>query len=948
MKNLKRLIALVAVFALALTTIASAAAYTDVKEDSAYYEAIETLSKLNIFTGYEDGTFQPDKTVTRAEMAALIARIQGYGDSAETASATKFSDVPSTHWASGYIANATGVAIDGYPDGTFGPDETVKYEQAVKMIMATLGYTVIANGKGGYPMGYVSAAISEKVTAGVSGAAIGADATRGMIAQLLVNAIDTPIVEQTTWNNDGTGEYTKYDGTGNKAYKTLMSENLDVVKMKGVVTENSYAAFGTTKTIDKDEDKEVVIDYTDGFKVVDNDFFDKDGEPKFSDYTFLVGDTDAEAYLGMAVIFYTMENDNDKWKIISIVEDTAYNKSVTFSLADYSSDDTDANDNKLAYTKNNSSSATKLKMEAAANLKVLYNNVGYTGDVYDLIDDLAAANYSGEVTVYDTNKTSGYDMVVVEAAVSAVVDEVSKSRITLKDGVKLPLQNTAISRIDTDDDSYYVVLLKDGKEITVDQLAKDDVLSIVAAEKDSTYQIVEVATNTIEGTVEGTRKSTSSFDGKAYKIDGTYYDLAAGVSVDLKAGDSGKFYIDKFGKIAYYDETVSTESGTYAYVIDTLVSEDDWSNKKVEIKVLNADGVKTLKVADTFHFNRTKLDVDDAASTDVAINVAFPGKVNDIKGQIINYTTSGSDIKKIYDKTYDEDEKFGGVVAGVTADYDAEDMKIGTTDLDKDTVVFFVEGTDSKCSVGTIADLDDKANFKYDAYKTKKADNDANILVAYEVGTSVSTSANLAVVIDDIDEAQNAAEEDVVTMTLLYKGQEVTYTTDADTYDDAKDLEIGDVIAVKVNGNGIVTALNVVASFTSRDKGEALPEITERVNGLNKFFGDVAVDYNSTSKKITLDNGKEVKLSKADYVYVIDPYGKNGDIKEIYAGSAADFSWDKALKDFDNTTSKITVNGVEKTVDGVKDFVFVRDYDSSDVVEVVIVKGYDDYKIQDR
>lgn len=944
MKNLKRLIALVAVFALALTTIASAATYTDVKEDSAYYEAVETLSKLNIFTGYEDGTFQPDKTVTRAEMAALIARIQGYGDSAETASVTKFSDVPSTHWASGYIANATGIAIDGYPDGTFGPDNTVKYEQAVKMIMATLGYTVIANGKGGYPMGYVSAAISAKVTEGVSGAAIGADATRGMIAQLLVNAIDTPIVEQTTWNNDGTGDYEKYDGTGNKAYKTLMSENLDVVKMKGVVTENSYAAFGTTKTIDKDEDKEVTIDYTDGFKVIDNDFFDKDGDKKFADYSFLVGDTDAEAYLGMAVIFYTMENDNNKWEIISIVEDTAYNKSVTFSLADYSSDDTDAAENKLAYTKNGSSSATKLKMEDVADLKVLYNNVGYTGDVYDLIDDLAGQNYSGEVTVYDTNKTSGYDLVVVEAAVSAVVDEVSKARITLKDGVKLPLQSTALSRIDTDNDNYYVVLLKDGKEITVDQLAGDDVLSIVAAEKESTYQIVEVATNTIEGTVEATKKSTSSFTQKAYKIDGTYYDVAAGVDIDLASGDSGKFYIDKFGKIAYYDETVSTESGTYAYVIDTLVSEDDWNNKKVEIKLLNADGVKTLTVADTFHFNRTKFDVDDASATDTTINAAFSG-VNDIKGQIINYTTSGSNIKKIYDKTYDEDEKFGNVVTGVTAEYTAEDMKVGTTDLDNDTVVFFVEDTDSKCSVGTIADLDDKASFEYDAYKTKKADNDANILVAYNVGTSVSTSANLAVVIDDIDEGQNAAEEDVVTMTLLYKGQEVTYTTDADAYDDAKDLEIGDVVTIKVNGSGIVTALNVVASFNSRDKGEAISAIDETTSGLSKFFGAVGTDYKSSSKNLTLANGKVVKLGKADYVYVIDPYGKNGDIKEIYAGSAADFSWDKTLTNLG--TSKVTVNGVEKTPDGVKDFVFVRDYDSSDVVEVVIVKGYDDYKIVD-
>ena len=141
MKNLKKVIALVAVLAMVLSTVALGATYTDVAEDSAYSTAVESLSKLGIVTGYEDGTYGPEKTVTRAEMAALIARIQGYGETAKAQTNTAFADVPASHWASGYVAYAANQNIvNGYGDGTFGPEDTVKYEQAVTMIMRTLGF----------------------------------------------------------------------------------------------------------------------------------------------------------------------------------------------------------------------------------------------------------------------------------------------------------------------------------------------------------------------------------------------------------------------------------------------------------------------------------------------------------------------------------------------------------------------------------------------------------------------------------------------------------------------------------------------------------------------------------------------------------------------------------------------------------------------------------------
>ena len=129
MRNLKKVIALVAVFAMLVSTVAFADTFSDVAASDNYAEAIETLSDLGIITGDDqdgDGTmdFRPADTITRAEVAAIISRIQGMNSVAQAA--TNFADVPSTHWASGYVNNAEGRGIiNGYGDGNFGPEDNV-------------------------------------------------------------------------------------------------------------------------------------------------------------------------------------------------------------------------------------------------------------------------------------------------------------------------------------------------------------------------------------------------------------------------------------------------------------------------------------------------------------------------------------------------------------------------------------------------------------------------------------------------------------------------------------------------------------------------------------------------------------------------------------------------------------------------------------------------------
>ena len=955
MKNLKRLIALVAVFAMALTTIASAASFSDVAEDSAYYEAVETLTKLGIIDGYEDGTFKPEQTVTRAEMAKLLACVQGYGSSAESQTSTAFTDVPATHWASGYVANATGIAIDGYGDGTFRPDVQVKYEEAVKMIMATLGYTVIANSKGGYPMGYVSAAISAKVTDGVSNATVGTAANRGTIAQLLFNAIDTPLVEQTTWEKDGSGEYTKFDGTGNNAYKTLMSEYLDVVKMKGVVVANSYMDIkDTVAAIDKEDEPTVKIDITNTYKVINDEFYD--GYEYAQGYEFLVGDSDAEDFVGKAVIFFAKENDYDDWEIISIAEDSTYNTSVTFPLADFDEDDTTVDS--IYYYKNGSSTGTKLKLEDTVN--VLYNNAYYAADLVALITDLADGNFGGQVTLVDTNKTAGYDLAVVEAAVSAVVEEVNGNKITLKETVRLP-KGGNITKINTDDDDVIVVLTKDGKEISASDINEDDVLSIVSV-NNAVYTVIDVMSNIVEGTVSSRKASSTSSDGYAYKIDGTWYDVAAGADIGtVAAGDAGNFYIDKYGYIAYYDETVAGSTGTYGYVLDALVSTDDWGNQTFEVKLLTAEGVKTYQVADKFTVyaadgtkSSKKVDGTGSDVIDEEYDTEFLDEYGDT---VVDYGLSSGKLNKFSAAGYDDKFVEVGTVSG---NYDASSYEIGRTSFDKDTIVFYVDDSESKSYVGTLADLEDDVEIPAGAtagkaYENSKNTEDANILVLYNMGTSTSASTGLAV-ITDIEDGKDEDGDDIYVLAVLYNGEEVTLNTDADVYTDITtdndvDLTVGDIVKLKINSSNVITALSFVYDFAEdvRDKYTAL-DVAAAFKYTNTedeaFDGGYASAYSKTGKKVTLFGGAQYKLSDCDNIYVIDNTGRK---IEFSVGSAADFYFDSQLvEDGDWVDADVTLdNGDTVDPDAVADVVIFRVYDN-DTVEAVIIKGIDsaDYDVE--
>jgi hypothetical protein len=115
--------------------------FPDVAEGKWYTPQIKKLTQLGILKGYPDGTFRPDDYITRAELITIIARLESLSSTA----AMPFPDIKSSHWA---IKSMAGVYdegwINGYPDGTFRPDQSITRAETAKVVNCEIQRTVKA------------------------------------------------------------------------------------------------------------------------------------------------------------------------------------------------------------------------------------------------------------------------------------------------------------------------------------------------------------------------------------------------------------------------------------------------------------------------------------------------------------------------------------------------------------------------------------------------------------------------------------------------------------------------------------------------------------------------------------------------------------------------------------------------------------------------------------
>lgn len=142
---------------------------------------LKKLKDLGIIEGFENGELKGDEPLTRAQFAEILCKAFETTDSSEE---LKFEDVDKSHWAYDSIRKAVNSRwLIGYNNKTFGPDDNVKYEQALCVICRIIGIDVYEP----YPIGDVGAAMERGLTEGTD-CFIGEDITREEMATIIVNA----------------------------------------------------------------------------------------------------------------------------------------------------------------------------------------------------------------------------------------------------------------------------------------------------------------------------------------------------------------------------------------------------------------------------------------------------------------------------------------------------------------------------------------------------------------------------------------------------------------------------------------------------------------------------------------------------------------------------------------------------------------------------------------
>ena len=236
------------VLALVMTlslAVSANAAFKDADKVSAdYSEAVAVLNGMGVFKGYEDGSFQPQGNITRAEVAAIVYRV--YTADVKDAKASmyatynKFSDMTGAGWAQGYIGYCANAAlVKGYPNGTFQPSGKVTGYEVLAMILRAIGYDQNNEFTGAdWALHVAQTAQQAGVLKNVKGVDLNAPASRELVAELLFRAIaDAPMVTYTAafgyqtvsfnGKKDSNKTFSENDTLGYKSFKLKSAKEAD-------------------------------------------------------------------------------------------------------------------------------------------------------------------------------------------------------------------------------------------------------------------------------------------------------------------------------------------------------------------------------------------------------------------------------------------------------------------------------------------------------------------------------------------------------------------------------------------------------------------------------------------------------------------------------------------------------------------------------------------------
>lgn len=783
-----------------------------------YEEAAEVLGALGIMVGDAGtGSFRPEDDIKRSEMAKVAVYASGLEDIANNSNfPTRFPDVSSRHWASGAInvAESQGMVI-GDNNGNFRPDDPVSLQEAVTIMVRSMGYEPVAQSNGGFPGGYMYVASSNQLLKGITATAKGA-ASRGDIAQLVFNALTVNLMEQT-----GFGTNVSYEVVD----KTLLFDKLNVEKGYGQITGTSETTLSGGSTIAEDR-------------------------IQINDEVFIEGTASAKQLLGHNVVYYArIDATTDEKTVIVVRSQASKNNTLTLNSDDISgTGGSIAGGITITYATENMSNPKTVK--TVENPVFIYNGK------YDTEVTVESLNIdSGNLVLLDTDVNNIYDIVFINEFTNIVVDTVS----TVTGRVTDKYNGTSIV-LDPEEETVAYTLIKDGNEIQTADLREWNVISYTTS-RDRALIRGYVTDESIVGTVT----QITSNGGVRFNNESTSYKIAQSYPNEIQVRDQGRFYLDYEGKIAAVDQSETAPDNTavrerYGFLVNA--AETGTLDTDVQFKIFTEDG-KTEVLGSA---NRIRLNGTYGITPSEVLGSLAPGGT--VTPQMVTFRTNTdgkiTSINTAFDNTATGAPNVDRFTLNISREgmiYKSASGKLGDITIDANTIIFDIPtsaGTDTdKYAVRNKSMFTNDGSYDVNIYDLTESYTAKVVLVTNSTGIAAADAP--IVLVDELAEAQNEDYESIDVLYGLSEGKEVTINASETGVfvKDSTPLQRGDIIQYSTNTKGeadeIQLLFNIANKTTefNREVSTDLRTVYGRVT--KKFAKSINLDVNGTITNYSTD-----------------------------------------------------------------------------------------------
>lgn len=561
----KRILALICALTIALGNISAFAEYTDMPEGENETRIADILTKIGIMKGYEDGSFKPSQPITRAEFSTLLYNAIGFfhtsagggseetnndgfdwrsfflgsdsddlkliypttadenGESGEDAvSNGPWNDVAEDYWAYLYLLSMKEQGIiSGYGDNTFKPENTVTYNEAIKIILTICGYKQYAETYGGYPEGYKKLAADNKLYNGVT-ASGDMPMSRMDAATLIYNSFKIKLAPDRF--QDGESD------------KNFLNDIVGVYTVEGTVLRTDVTSiYGDEPSMEM--------------------------AAKIGDTEFSFGEdmSDIRNYIGRDVRVFLRKSDDDysliAFEVTNRDDVTIIDNSL---LKNY-------DNNTFSYYINEDSNKDK-KVHIRNGSALIYNGKymeGYNAETFEKLG-------SGTITVVKKSKLD-FDIVLVESFKSGYIESINVKKKQLTDSLATDNAIINLNRTDDQDEVIYSLFGSDKKPITFDELGHGAVNYYC----NGNYVKLYYSTNSTKGKItkvyEREGKNYVKIGNVEYKIADSYYRYAG---TSIKKDVEVNAVLDMFGEVVWMSDDGLPLEG-YVYFIKRTRDESE-------------------------------------------------------------------------------------------------------------------------------------------------------------------------------------------------------------------------------------------------------------------------------------------------------------------------------------------------------------------------------------